>query len=142
MFGLTLDDFRIAGGLLMLLIALTMVHGSESTMHAPTDWERADLCAREPHSVAIYPLTVPLLVGPGTIAAMIVFGQDAIAANQELELANGVAAFLVSLAVALFAAPLFAHLLSIRVMAITQRLMGLILVAIAVQMILAGASFS
>jgi hypothetical protein len=42
-FGLTIDDFRLAGGLLVLLIALSMVQGTASRQHAPTNSERADI---------------------------------------------------------------------------------------------------
>lgn len=140
MFGLAIDDFRIAGGLLVLLIALNMVHGTQSTQHTPTEQEQASihLRASTADNVAVYPLTIPLLVGPGTIATLIVLGQVAVAKGQEVDFALGLVAFLVVLTVALFAAPFIGHFLSPRVTAITQRLMGMILAAIAVQMMLAG----
>ena len=135
-FGLTIDDFRLAGGLLVLLIALSMVQGTASRQHAPTNSERADIADSDAEDVAIYPLTIPLLVGPGTIASMIVLGQDAFSHGLEISLAIGLGTFLVLLSVALFAAPLIGHYLSSKVTAITQRLMGMILAAIAMQMIL------
>ena len=133
-FGLTVDDFRLAGGLLVLLIAISMLNGASSTQHSPTKAEHADIAEIE--NAAIYPLTIPLLVGPGTIATMIVFGQSALAHGQELSLAIGLLAFLVLLTAALFAAPMIGHYLSPRVTAITKRLMGMILAAIAVQMMI------
>jgi len=135
-FGLTVDDFRLAGGLLVLLIALSMLHGSPSTQHAPTMEESAALAQAE--NVAIYPLTIPLLVGPGTIATLIVLGQSAFHAGKELTLAVGILAFLVVLTVALLAAPFVGNYLSPKITAITQRLMGMILAAIAMQMIVAS----
>lgn len=134
-FGLTVDDFRLAGGLLVLLIALSMLHGSPSSQHAPRESECSDLAAE---NVAVYPLTIPLLVGPGTIATMIVLGQSAYETGKELAFALGLGAFLVLLAAALLSAPLIGHYLSPKVTAITQRLMGMILAAIAMQMILAS----
>ncbi|MCA8067254.1 MarC family protein [Burkholderia sp. AU38729] len=135
-FGLTVDDFRLAGGLLVLLIALSMLHGAPSRQHSPGDDEGADPAAAE--SVAIYPLTIPLLVGPGTIATMIVLGHTAFSTGQAFAFALGLAAFLVLLAVSLLSAPLIGHYLSPRVTAVTQRLMGMILAAIAMQMIVAS----
>lgn len=135
-FGLDINDFRLAGGLLVLLIALSMVQGSASKQHAPTHSESADIADGDAEDVAIYPLTIPLLVGPGTIASMIVLGQDAFAHGLEPSLAIGLGAFLILLSAALFAAPLIGHYLSSKVTAITQRLMGMILAAIAMQMIL------
>ena len=133
-FGVSIDDFRLAGGLLVLLIALSMLHGSASTQHAPTETERQDLADAD--SVAIYPLAIPLLLGPGTIATMIVLGHNALSSGQELAFALGLAAFLLLLAVSLLAAPLIGHYLSPRVSAIAQRLMRMILAAIAVDMML------
>jgi multiple antibiotic resistance protein len=98
--------------------------------------EGADPAAAE--SVAIYPLTIPLLVGPGTIATMIVLGHNAFSTGQAFAFALGLAAFLVLLAVSLLSAPLIGHYLSPRVTAVTQRLMGMILAAIAMQMIVAS----
>ena len=86
-FGLTVDDFRLAGGLLVLLIALSMLHGAPSRQHSPGDDEGADPAAAE--SVAIYPLTIPLLVGPGTIATMIVLGHTAFSTGQAFAFALG-----------------------------------------------------
>jgi len=134
LFGVSIDDFRLAGGLLVLLIALSMLHGAPSTQQASTDQERQglDLAA----SVAIYPLAIPMLLGPGSIATMIVMGHSAADSGRELAFAAGLLAFLALLAVALLAAPSLARHLSPRVAAITQRLMGMILAAIAVDMML------
>lgn len=135
-FGLTVNDFRLAGGLLVLLIALSMLHGSPSTQHAPTQTEGAALAQAE--SVAIYPLTIPLLVGPGTIATLIVLGQSAFHSGREASLTLGILVFLVVLTVALLSAPFIGHYLSPRITAITQRLMGMILAAIAMEMMVAS----
>jgi multiple antibiotic resistance protein len=69
---------------------------------------------------------------------MIVLGHGAVSTGQELAFALGLAAFLVLLAVSLLSAPLIGHYLSPRVTAVTQRLMGMILAAIAMQMIVAS----
>lgn len=130
-FGLTVNDFRLAGGLLVLLIAISMLHGSPSAQHQPSDNEVGHC----PQDVAVYPLTVPLLVGPGTIATLTVFGHTAMANGQVVSLLLGIAAFLALLAASLFAAAVVARYLSPQVTAIAQRLMGMILAAIAMQMI-------
>lgn len=133
-FGVNINDFRLAGGLLVLLIALSMLHGNTSTQHASTEQERKDATAGD--SVAIYPLAIPLLLGPGTIATMIVLGHGALVTGKELAFAVGLAAFLLLLTVFMLAAPFIGHHLSPKVTAITQRLMGMILAAIAVDMML------
>ena len=86
-FGVSIDDFRLAGGLLVLLIALSMVHGSASTQQAPTDQERKNLSDED--SVAIYPLAIPLMLGPGAIATMIVQGHGRVRRGQGTGLRAG-----------------------------------------------------
>lgn len=139
-FGLTVSDFRLAGGLLVLLIALNMLHGSSSSQHQPTEKELSGSTSAQ--DIAIYPLTIPLLVGPGTIATLIVFGHTAMMEGKIPGLVLGLGAFLVLLAAALLSAPILAHYLSPKVTAITQRLMGMILAAIAMQMIVASLQVS
>lgn len=135
-FGLSVDDFRLAGGLIVLTIALSMLQGSSSPTHGRSPKEKED--AVEAESVAIYPLTIPLLVGPGTIATLIVFGQTARAQFKWLELAIGVGAFLALLSAALLSAPWLGRHLSATATAITRRLMGMILAAVAMEMIVAS----
>ncbi len=136
MFGITINDFRLAGGLLVLLIALDMLHGSTSAQHHPGQSELG--ASSDAADVAVYPLTVPLLVGPGTIATLIVFGQTAAAQGTIPSLVVGLLGFLVLLALSLFAAPAIGHHLSAKVTAITKRLMGMVLAAIAMEMMLAS----
>jgi multiple antibiotic resistance protein len=138
MFGVSISDFRLAGGLLVLLIALSMLHGKVSTQHAPTDEERKGLADAAADSVAIYPLAIPLLLGPGAIATMIVLGHSAYSSGQELAFALGLLVFLAVLSAAMLAAPWIGRHLSPKVTAITQRLMGMILAAIAVDMMLSS----
>lgn len=148
-FGISVDDFRLAGGLLVLLIALTMVQGAESHAHSQTPREarafrasKADAGtgpdAFDATGTAIYPLTVPLLVGPGTIATLIVFGNTAREQHLVLELAIGLLAFLAMLTATLLAAPTIGRHLSQSASAITRRVMGMILAAIAMEMIVSS----
>lgn len=132
-FGVTINDFRLAGGLLVLLIALDMVRGSSSPQHTPRQDELGE--SGYDQDVAIFPLTTPLLVGPGTIATLVVFGHTATTNGQIISLCLGLVAFLALLAAALFSAPFAGRYLSVKVTAITKRLMGMILSAIAVEMI-------
>ena len=135
-FGLTVNDFRLAGGLLVLLIALSMLHGSPSSQHQPQDEEIDG--GKSAQDIAIYPLTIPLMIGPGSIATLIIFGHTAMTEGKFISLTAGLAVFLVLLAISLFSAPYLARYLSPKVTAIAQRLMGMILAAIAMQMIIAS----
>lgn len=138
LFGLSVDDFRLAGGLLVLLIALSMIQGAASHAHEGTPKEKERAGGLDPADVAIYPLTVPLLVGPGTIATLIVFGATARTDGKVLELALGLGGFLALLAASLLAAPWIGRRLSATATAITRRLMGMILAAVAMEMIVSS----
>jgi len=67
-FGTSLPAFRVGGGIVLLLMALSMLTAEpDRTRHTPEE----DLASREKASVAVVPLGVPLLAGPGAISAVI-----------------------------------------------------------------------
>ena len=68
-FGITIQAFQIAGGVLLFLVGYQLLHGSESRMHHPHPDERAG----GSDDVAISPLAVPILAGPGTISSALSF---------------------------------------------------------------------
>ena len=72
MFGITLPALRITGGIVVFMIGYHMLQGSGSSIHTPSDGDIAD--SREAQlGVAVSPLAVPLLAGPGTIATAMSF---------------------------------------------------------------------
>ena len=137
LFGITVDDFRLAGGLLVLLIAISMLHGNTSTQHASTAEETSAIDARASQS-AVYPLTVPLLLGPGSIATMILFGHTAVQEGKLVELCLTLGCFVVLLAASMLLAPSIAQRLPASAISIMQRVMGMILAAIAVEMMVSA----
>jgi len=67
-FGTSLPAFRVGGGIVLLLMALSMLTAEpDRTRHTPEE----DLASRDKASVAVVPLGVPLLAGPGAISAVI-----------------------------------------------------------------------
>ena len=70
-FGIGLPAFRVAGRLLVLLMGISMLYAKDDrTRHTPE--ERAESYEKE--SVAVVPLAIPLLSGPGAISTTIVYG--------------------------------------------------------------------
>ncbi len=134
--GVTLSAFRVAGGILLLITALDMLRARNSpTRTSPEEQEEG----AHKDDVAVVPLAMPLLAGPGSIATVMVL----MSKGKTLWISAPVV--LVSIAVT-FVASYFvlrgAHLVQ-RVLkqsgtAILQRLMGLILAAIAVQFMAEG----
>lgn len=136
LFGISVDDFRVAGGLVVLLIALNMLNGKDSSSHHGTTGERDSYPA--PETVAFYPLTFPIIVGPGTITTLIIYAHQV---HDAAHLTAFVAVFLGLtglLALTFWNAPALSAHLSGTARVIMSRLMGMILAAIAVGMITDG----
>src|SRR5262245_5089932 len=92
-FGIDVPHFRLAGGVIVLLIALSMLSGEEHSSHAGTTEEQKDF--RSAASVGMYPLAIPITLGPGTMATIIVFAQSATAPSSFLGYYTGLIGYLV-----------------------------------------------
>lgn len=130
---------RIAGGVVIFLIALRMIFppvgGTWGPAHGgPTDEAGAAVAAaQEPFLV---PLAVPLMAGPSAIATLMLFAQSGRFALWQLGLMM-LAAWAASTAILCAAGPI-SRLLGPRGLTAAERLMGMLLVMIAVQMVLSG----
>jgi len=134
-FGVTLAAFRVAGGLLLILTALDMLRGKPSATRT-SEQETAE--GVEKDDIAIVPLAMPLLSGPGSIATVMVL------MSQGDGLRTG-AAVIASILITFVAAWLMLRgaghvkrVLGQTGIALLQRVFGLILAAIAVQFIFDG----
>ncbi|OJW84283.1 MAG: antibiotic resistance protein MarC [Thiobacillus sp. 65-1402] len=135
-FGIRLAAFSVAGGLLLLLLALSMVQAHVSPQRQTQD---EAMEAEEREAVGVVPLGIPLLAGPGAITHVIV---AAGAAKGELlhQAALLIPVTLVALSVWLSfrAAPAIAQRLGKTGIHVVTRLMGLIIAAISIEMIASG----
>lgn len=136
LFGISIDGFRVAGGLLILLIALDLVHGGRSDAHQGAPKERQDFAQRR--QVAVFPLTVPILLGPGSIATLVVFAKQAEGYAQETALWAAAAGIAALLTVTFVLAGAASRLLGQAAISIMGRVMGMILAAIAIEMLVSG----
>ncbi|MGH1419119.1 MAG: MarC family protein [Hyphomicrobiaceae bacterium] len=135
-FGISVDEFRIAGGLVLGHIAWSMLNGSNITSHHGTSKERDHMA--ELNSLAFYPITFPMIVGPGTIATIIVYTGHANNVPTLMTVGAVILIVLAMLFVVLYFASFFGKLLSDTMRVIMTRLMGMILLAISVDMVVAG----
>jgi small neutral amino acid transporter SnatA (MarC family) len=120
-------SLEVAGGVILLVIAMRMVFGGSSQIYA------GDHAAKEPF---IFPLAVPLLAGPSAMATVLL-----LASRQPAGLWQWVAAITVAMTictVVLLAADRIRRLLGDSVVTAMEKLMGLVLTAIAIEMLLAG----
>jgi multiple antibiotic resistance protein len=135
-FGITVDQFRVAGGLVLVQIAWSMLNGEGVSSHQGSKDEQNHLS--ELSALAFYPITFPMVVGPGTIATLIIYSGHARALPDLIEIGGLVAIILAMLFVVLFFASSFGKVLSDTMRVIMTRLMGMILLAIAVAMVVGG----
>jgi multiple antibiotic resistance protein len=133
-FGISISAFRVAGGLLILLMGIAMLHGRISGVkHTAAEAMEAE--SRE--SIAIVPLAIPLMAGPGSISLVIV---DAHALNYGNKFVLSACVLVVSLAVWIalrLAGPISRTLGTIGINVAT-RVMGLILASVGVEYIVVG----
>jgi multiple antibiotic resistance protein len=135
MFGITLPAFRIAGGLIMILIGLDMVQARRSqTKETPAETQQA----MEKDDVGIVPLGVPMLAGPGSISTvMALMAQSASWLRSALIIAVVAVTAIISYWT-LAAADRLGRRMGDTGIHILTRFMGLLLMAIAVEFILSG----
>ncbi|MCV6586081.1 MAG: MarC family protein [Marinibacterium sp.] len=136
LFGISIDDFRVAGGLVVLMIALNMLHGDHSSSHHGSDAEKADYPA--PETVAFYPLCFPIIMGPGSITTLIVFWGQAKGLSDQIAFGAVLGGMVAMLAIVFFFAADLGARLGPTARTIMSRLMGMVLAAIAIQMIATG----
>jgi len=134
-FGITVASFKTAGGIIILLMAISMVHGQVSRAKY-TKEESLDAADRD--SVAIVPMGIPLLAGPGSMSTVIVYSHHASSMVHKLLLGAEILTVALLVWLCLNAAPYIARLLGKTGMNIITRIMGLILAAIGVEFITHG----
>lgn len=134
-FGITIASFRVGGGILILLIAVSMMHARLSPAKQ-TDEEAQD--AAEKASVAVVPLAIPLLAGPGAISTIIVYAHRSSDPIHYSLLGIEIAVMALIVWAVFRLAPLLSQALGRTGINVLTRIMGLILAAIAVEFMANG----
>mgnify|MGYP000888044646 CR=1 FL=1 len=135
-FGITMPAFRIAGGLLLFAIAFEMVFERRERRKAESV-ERA-LTHEDVGHLAVFPLAIPLIAGPGAISATILLAARAPDALVVGEIALVAAVLVASCLVVFLAAGRIERLLGDTGRIVLTRLLGVILAALAVQYVADG----
>jgi MarC family membrane protein len=136
MFGISLGAFKAAGGLMLLLMALDMMRAKPSRTRS-TEEEQAE--GQEKDDVAIVPLAIPMLAGPGAIATVMMLMSRA--AWRPVPTASVLGAIVVTCVVALVmlrSAATAERILSRTTLHVLERVMGLLLAAVAVEFLVGG----
>ena len=134
-FSITIGAFQIAGGVILFSVAMGMLHAQASReRHTPEEMEEA--MSRD--DVAVVPLAIPMVAGPGAITTVIVLAGEARATWNLAILFLAIVVVLVIVFVMLRNAARIQKFLGRSGLNITTRLMGLILAAVAVQFVVHG----
>ena len=136
-FGITIASFQVGGGLLLLMSAVHMLNAQQAESR-PDDVHQGQEKAEAGSSIAVVPLTIPLLTGPATISTMVIYAEKTKTFGQHAALVGygvviGLATYLVFLA-----SDRIARVLGQTGINVMTRLMGLILAAMAVELLADG----
>ncbi len=136
-FGISIASFQVGGGMLLLVSALNMLNAQPAESRR-NDAEEGQAKADAGSSIAVVPLTVPLLTGPATISTMVIYAEKTRTLSEHAVLVGygvviGLATFL-----AFSAAGRIAKVLGQTGINVMTRLMGLILAAMAVELLADG----
>lgn len=131
-----LNSFRIAGGIMLFVIALDMVFEKRTQRRE----ERAEKIKATPEveDVSVFPMAMPMIAGPGSIATIMLLMGRAQGTEQTVVILAALAAVLILTLVALIAAKPLMKLLGTQVEAVITRLLGVLLAALAAQYVIDG----
>jgi multiple antibiotic resistance protein len=136
--GISIDAFRIFGGLLLFLMALEMVFARESGTRTSSD-EQAESKRRA--DISVFPLAFPLLAGPGALTTILLWFGPVLVTEQPVLFSGLIAAAFAVIAVSLLmmriAGPIM-RIMGVTGANVTNRLLGVVLGALAVQFVLDG----
>lgn len=134
--GISLAALRVAGGILLFLLATEMVLVKPSGVRGITGSERDEATHRD--DIAVFPLAFPLIAGPGAMTSMVLLMGNAHTAT---DIGGLVAAVVAALAItlgALFAATRLVAVLGVTGTNVIGRVFGVVLAALAVQFVIDG----
>jgi multiple antibiotic resistance protein len=137
--GVSVDAFKIAGGLLLFMLAVDMVFARQSGLRSATVREQDE--ARYRQDISVFPMAFPLIAGPGSLATLLLFVVDARDDWIQMGLLLGVIlAVLLLTLILLLATTWVMRVLGQTGANVISRLLGVVLAALAVQYVVDGVS--
>jgi MarC family membrane protein len=135
LFGISIDSFRIAGGILVVTIAMSMISGKLGE-DKQNKQEKSETAIRE--NVGVVPLALPLMAGPGAISSTIVWSSRYHSWENLLGFTLAIVIFSFCCWLLFRAAPLVMKLLGQTGINVITRIMGLLLMALGIEFIVTG----
>ncbi len=137
--GVGLPAFRVAGGVMLFLIALEMVFEKRTERR---EARVEDVMAREPEDISIFPMGIPMIAGPGSIASAMLLCSRVDNWTDRGVVLVALATILLLTMLALLAAGPIMRLLGNSLEAMITRVLGVILAALAAQFVIDGIKIS
>ncbi|HJR43054.1 MAG TPA: MarC family protein [Gemmatimonadaceae bacterium] len=135
LFGITLPAFRIAGGLILGLVAMDMLRGRRTTQEGTEEIVEGT----EKEDVAITPLAMPMLAGPGAISTVMVLSSQAQGMTQRIVVYAAIVLTALISWITLRVGDRLLMRLGQTGIRVFTRIMGLLLAAVAIQLVITGA---
>ena len=134
--GISLSAFRLAGGIMLFMIALDMVFERRTERRE----ERAKELEGTPEAedISVFPMAIPMIAGPGSIASIMLLTARADGTVEGLVVLGAMTAVILLTLVALLAAGPLMKLIGAKLEAMITRILGVILAALAAQFVLDG----
>ncbi|HXK00366.1 MAG TPA: YchE family NAAT transporter [Buchnera sp. (in: enterobacteria)] len=134
-FGISINSFRIAGGILVVTIAISMLNGKLiSDMKKKQNFTKSSIS----ENIAVVPLAMPLIAGPGAISSTIVWSANYSGFANMLGCTIVIVLFAILCWLLFRAAPFFVHILGETGINVITRIMGLLLMSLGVEFIITG----
>jgi len=134
--GITLAAFRIAGGIMLFLIALEMVFEKRTARRESRVQEVT--ASPEVEDISVFPMAIPMIAGPGSIASVMLLMGRSNGLAESLVVLAALGAILLLTLVALFAGGALMRMTGPKVEAMITRILGVILAALAAQFVVDG----
>lgn len=136
LFGITIGAFKITGGILIFAVGFNMMHGNSSKVQHPGNGDQAEKKESQ-LSVAVSPLALPILAGPGTIATAMNFSSS----REIIDIIITICAFIVTCLISyvfFISGNKIIKYIGNNGIKVVTRLMGMILAVIGTQMVIEG----
>ncbi len=134
--GISLDAFRIAGGIMLFMIAIEMVFEKRTERRE----SRAEGVKADPDhdDISIFPMAIPMIAGPGSIASVMLMNARSNGIEQSLTVLAALAVVMIVTLASLLAAGPLMKALGYKVEAMITRILGVVLAALAAQFVIDG----
>ena len=137
MLGITIEAFRIAGGLLLFMVAVDMLFAHESPLRRTTPTEQEEAIQRQ--DISVFPLAIPLIAGPGAMTTVVLLMQQTAGDVTAQAMTIAILAVVLGLVlISLLAAVKLVRMIGVTGTNVITRVLGLILGALAVQYVVDG----